>query len=105
MIKGLIVAAVCAVGAVVIAKAAIMKIRKIKAQKTLNKIQGRKERIEKAVEKLAEIDDIVYINEGSTSKKFHAAAHAHNMENAKAVSRTEAIEDGFVPCKACFKDK
>lgn len=105
MIKGLIVAAIFVAGVIAIYKAIMTRVQKVRAQKMLDKIQERKEKIEKAVDKLKEIDEIVYINEGSTSKKYHAAAHAHNMDNAKAVSKKKAIEDGFVPCKACFKDK
>ena len=53
-----------------------------------------------------ELEDIVYVNMGSSSSdKYHSSEHAHNMEGAVAMAKTEAIAQGFVPCSKCFKDQ
>lgn len=53
---------------------------------------------------MEELDEIVYINEGaSSSKKYHNKPDAHNMDDAIAMPRKRAEEEGFVPCGKCFK--
>ena len=64
---------------------------------------NKKEEVQEIEESEVE-EEIVYVNEGSSSsKKFHKSIDAHHMDNGKPMKRSEAEEAGFVPCAKCFR--